>query len=210
MTLSKKGVFLCLEGMDGSGKSSQLNLLLEELGRRGIGAVRIREPGGTDISEKIRNLILSPVHTKMSPKTELLLYSAARAQLLHEVVEPALAEGKMVLADRFAWSTIAYQGYGRNLDQSMIRALCEIAVGDCWPAHTFILDIPVEVFRQRAEKDARELDRMEQEKQDFFERVRLGYQDLAAANPHRMTLLDGTKSPMVVHKEIMDKVLTLI
>jgi dTMP kinase len=199
--------FFCIEGMDGSGKSTQINLLLEELGRRGVQAMRIREPGGTEISEKIRSLILSPTSAKMSPVTELMLYNAARAQLIHEVIAPALAAGKVVVADRFAWSTIAYQGYGRNLDLSVIDALINIAVGNCWPRHTFVLDIPVEVFQARAAKEGRELDRMEQEKNDFFERVREGYRAIVAKDPARFTLIDGTRSPMAIQKEIADKVL---
>lgn len=200
--------FFCLEGIDGCGKSTQINLLLEELGRRGIPAVRIREPGGTEISEKIRSLILSPTHGRMSSVTELMLYNAARAQLLHEVVLPALEQGKVVIADRFAWSTIAYQGYGRQLDLAMIDALIGVAVGNCWPQKTFILDIPVEVFQERAAKEERELDRMEQEKQDFFERVRIGYQSLAQREPERITLLDGTRSPMALHKDILQSILS--
>ena len=196
--------------MDGSGKSTQLNLLMEELGRRGIPAVRIREPGGTEISEKIRNLILSPTYGKMAPVTELLLYSAARAQLIHEVIAPALTAGKVVLADRFAWSTIAYQGYGRNIDLGTIETLVNVAVGDCWPVHTFVLDIPVETFRARSEKEGREPDRMEQEKQDFFERVREGYRQIAARDSSRLTLVDGSRSPLVVHKDILEKVLALL
>lgn len=199
--------FFCLEGIDGCGKSTQINLLLEELGRRGIPAVRIREPGGTEISEKIRSLILSPTNGKMAPVTELMLYNAARAQLLHEVVSPALEQGKVVIADRFAWSTLAYQGYGRQLDLSMIQSLVKVAVGNTWPCQTFILDIPVHVFQERAAKEERELDRMEQEKQDFFERVRFGYQSLANQEPEQITLLDGTRSAMTIHKDILQSVL---
>jgi len=199
--------FFCLEGIDGCGKSTQINLLLEELGRRGLSAVRIREPGGTEISEKIRSLILTPTHGKMSPVTELMLYSAARAQLMHEVVEPALAAGKVVIADRFAWSTIAYQGFGRNIDATIIEPLIEVAVGKCWPVLTFVLDIPVELFQERAAKEGREPDRMEQEKSDFFERVRAGYQHLAETYPDRILLLDGSRSPIGIHKEIVDHIL---
>lgn len=202
--------FFCLEGIDGCGKSTQINLLMEELGRRGIQALRIREPGGTEISEKIRSLILSPTHGKMAPVTELMLYNAARAQLLHEVVLPALEQGKVVIADRFAWSSIAYQGYGRQLDLAMIDTLVKVAVGDCWPTQTFILDIPVQVFQERAAKEERELDRMEQEKQDFFERVRIGYKNLAEKELERITLIDGTRSPMAIHKDILKTVLDLI
>jgi dTMP kinase len=196
--------------MDGSGKSTQINLLLEELGRRGVPAVRIREPGGTEISEKIRNLILSPTNVKMSPVTELLLYNAARSQLVHEVISPALGAGKVIVADRFAWSTIAYQGFGRRLDLPTIESLLSIAVGSFWPCHTFVLDIPVETFQERTAKEGRELDRIEQEKADFFERVRFGYQYIEKKYPDMVTLLDGTRSPIALHKEILDRILPLL
>lgn len=199
--------FFCLEGIDGCGKSTQINLLLEELGRRGLPAIRIREPGGTEISEKIRNIILSPTNGKMASVTELMLYSAARAQLIHEVVAPALEAGKVVIADRFAWSTLAYQGFGRNLDVAIIEPLIEVAVGTNWPALTFILDIPVELFQERSAKEGREPDRMELEKSDFFERVRKGYQTIAERYPEQVVLLDGTRSPMAVHKDILDRIL---
>ena len=120
--MSTANRFFCLEGIDGSGKTTQLTMLQEELARRGFQSIRVREPGGTDISEKIRNILLSPVHKgKMSDLTELLLYNAARAQVISEIIQPALANGKVVLADRYAWSTLAYQGFGRGIDTRLIR-----------------------------------------------------------------------------------------
>lgn len=203
-------LFFCIEGLDGCGKSTQINLLCEELGRRGLPTVRIREPGGTEISEKIRNLILSPAHGAMNFTTELLLYNAARAQLLHEVVRPALAQGKVVVADRFAWSSLAYQGYGRQLDLQTLHTVIDIAVQDLWPNQTFILDIPVEVFRERAASENRVADRLEQEKYDFFARVRAGYQQIAADYPDKCTMLDGNQCKIDIHKHILDSILTHI
>ncbi|NLB62630.1 MAG: dTMP kinase [Fibrobacter sp.] len=210
MSSSPEHRFFCIEGLDGCGKSTQINLLCEELGRRGFPTVRIREPGGTEISEKIRNIILSPAHGAMNFTTELLLYNAARAQLLNEVVRPALKQGKVVLADRFAWSSMAYQGYGRQLSLDTLRTVIDIAVEDLWPSHTFILDIPVEVFRDRAAKENRVADRLEQEKHDFFNRVRQGYQQIAKDFPEKCSLLDGTQCKIDIHKNILDSILAHI
>ncbi len=202
--------FFCLEGIDGCGKSTQINLLLEELGRRGIPALRIREPGGTEISERIRSLILTPSHAKMANLTELLLYSAARAQLLQEVVQPALAQGKVVIADRFAWSTLAYQGYGRGISLETISSLVGIATGGIWPQATFLLDIPVSLFQERTSAEGRTLDRMEQEKEEFFEKVRQGYLELSVTNCHQFHCLEGALSPQEIHKSIVARVLALL
>jgi len=203
--------FFCLEGIDGSGKTTQLTLLQEELARRGYQAVRVREPGGTDISEKVRNILLSPVHKgKMGDMTELLLYNAARAQVIEEIIKPALSNGRVVLADRFAWSTMAYQGFGRGLDTRLIESLLNITCGDYWPRHTFILDIPVAASRERMEREDRAPDRLEQEKNDFFERVRDGYRHIAIKFPDRCSLLDATRSPIAIQQDIVRKVIELI
>lgn len=202
--------FFCLEGIDGCGKSTQINLLLEELGRRGIPAMRIREPGGTEISERIRSLILSPSNSKMGSTTELLLYSAARAQLLLEVVVPALAQGKVVIADRFAWSTLAYQGYGREIPLEVISPLVHIATNQIWPQVTFLLDIPVQVFQERSAREGRTPDRMESEKAEFFEKVRAGYLQLSQDNPETFKRLDGLDTPQNIHKSILSQVLSLL
>lgn len=209
--MGTSSLFFCLEGIDGSGKTTQLTLLQEELSRRGIQTVRVREPGGTEISEKIRNILLSNVHKdKMSDLTELLLYNAARAQVIAEIIQPALANGKVVLADRFAWSTLAYQGFGRGLDTRVIESLLNITCGDFWPRHTFILDLPVDVSRTRQEKDDRELDRLEQEENAFFERVREGYKSIAIRHPDRCSLLDATRSQLALHQDVLRKILDMV
>lgn len=209
--MSSLSRFFCLEGIDGSGKTTQLGMLQEELSRRGFQAVRVREPGGTEISEKIRNILLSAAHKdKMGDLTELLLYNAARAQVIEEIIKPAVTNGRVVLADRFAWSTWAYQGFGRGLDTRLIESLLNITCGDYWPRHTFILDLPVAASRERQEKDDRELDRLEQEANEFFERVRDGYRSLAIKYPERCTLIDATRTPIAIHQDILRKVLELI
>lgn len=202
--------FFCLEGIDGSGKSTQINLLQEELGRRGIPSQRLRDPGGTEISEKIRNIILNRKNDKIGPITELLLYAASRAQMIQEVILPALEQGRVVLADRYAWSTVAYQGYGRGLDLSTIHSLNQMTCGSCWPQHTFVLDIPVEEFRQRAIKEGRQEDRLESESLDFFERVRAGYLKLVETHQELFTFVDASRSPIAVNKIIVAKVVELL
>ena len=187
--------FICLEGIDGSGKSTQISSLENLFRRRGLEVLCIREPGGTDISEAVRQILLDTAHKgKMNDITELLLYNAARSQLIHEAIKPALEKGSIVLADRFAHSTLAYQGYGRGLNIDMVKNLLNITCGDFFPCKTFILDIPVSLSRERQQKDKsrRKADRIEQEENSFFERVRNGYRAIAKENPETCILLDAT------------------
>ena len=190
--------FICLEGIDGSGKSTQITALEALYKNRGLEVLKIREPGGTEISEEIRAILLNSAHKgRMSNITELFLYNAARSQLIHEIIKPALESGVVVLADRFAHSTLAYQGYGRGINTSMIKTLLNISCGDCMPGKTFILDLPVSLSRERQKSDQYRTgeDRIEQEKNDFFERVRMGYQAIAKENPETCVLLDAAKAP---------------
>ncbi|MDR2580316.1 MAG: dTMP kinase [Fibromonadaceae bacterium] len=194
--------FICLEGIDGSGKSTQIAALENLFKSKGFEILRVREPGGTEISEAVRQILLDPAHKgKMSDITELLLYNAARSQLLHEVIRPALEKGVIVLADRFAYSTLAYQGYGRGLSIDMIKNLLNISCGDCFPGKTFILDIPVSLSRERQANDGtrKGKDRIEQEKNDFFERVRKGYQTIAR-EMENCFLLNAAASPDDIFK----------
>jgi len=187
--------FICLEGIDGSGKSTQIVALEALFKNRGLEVLCIREPGGTEISEMVRQILLNPAHKDcMSYTAELLLYNAARSQLIHEVIKPALEKGVAVLADRFAYSTLAYQGYGRGLDISVIKTLQQISCGECFPSKTFILDIPVSLSRERqlCDNTRSGQDRIEQEKNDFFERVREGYKAIASENPQNCFLIDAT------------------
>ncbi|MDY6388504.1 MAG: dTMP kinase [Fibrobacter sp.] len=175
--------FFSLEGIDGSGKSTQIDKLIEVLTSEGYSVVKLREPGGAKISEGIRELLLDPTFKGvMGDKTELLLYNAARAQVIHEVIQPALDAGKIVIADRFAWSTFAYQGYARGLGADLVQRLTEITCGGCFPELTVVLDLTVEASRARTARRGEAPDRLESEKADFFERVRQGY--LAAARDY--------------------------
>jgi dTMP kinase len=198
--------FFCLEGLDGSGKTTQLALLTEALQGSGFQVIGVREPGGTPLSDGIRSLLLNS-ENPVSAEAELLLFSAARAQLVAQVIAPALAAGKVVLADRFGWSTLAYQGYGRGLDKEKIATLFQVACGDTWPGHTFLLDVPVPVIRERLSAGGRAPDRMEKEKDAFFEKVRSGYLDIAKENSGQFTVLDAARDPKVLQEIIQAQVL---
>jgi dTMP kinase len=201
--------FFSLEGVDGSGKSTQLALLSEALKRQGRDVLTVREPGGTPVSDKIRQLILAPDNA-IVPAAELLLFSAARAQLVSEVIAPALAAGKIVLADRFGWSTLAYQGYGRGMDPAPILELFRIACGGIWPSHSFLLDLPVASMRTRLADAGRAADRMERESAAFFGRVRDGYLAIAGENADRFTVVDGSQPPETVHRVLLAKLSSLL
>lgn len=201
--------FFSLEGVDGSGKTTQIALLMAQLRASGLEPISVREPGGTPVSDQIRRLLLAPENA-IVPTAELLLYSAARAQLVAQIIDPALKAGKIVIADRFGWSTLAYQGYGRGLDRGKIRMLFDIACGSVWPLHSILLDIPVESMRARMAAEGRPADRMENENADFFQRVRLGYLEIAAENPDRFTVMDGTLPQEVLHRAILAKITALL
>lgn len=195
--------FFSLEGVDGSGKTTQVGLLAEALRRRGFEALCIREPGGTRVGDRIREILLAPEHD-IAPGTELLLFSAARAQLVAEVIAPALAAGKVVLADRFGWSTWAYQGHGRGQDPERIRYLSGMACDGIWPSHSWLLDLPAGRMRERLDSAGRGPDRLESENRDFFERVRRGYLEIAAAHPGHFTVVDAGGGPEGIHALIRD------
>ncbi|MDP3044040.1 MAG: dTMP kinase, partial [Bacillota bacterium] len=169
--------FIVFEGIDGVGKTTQINLLQDRLTAAGLRVLVTREPGGTRLGEIIRGVLLNPVHSEMAPETESLLYVAARAQFVREVVRPALADGMVVLSDRYADSTLAYQGYGRRLDVARLGEINGLATGDLHPALTVLLDLPVEAALART--GAKERDRLEQETGAFYQRVRDGYLALA-------------------------------
>lgn len=196
--------FFSLEGIDGSGKSTQIDMLIKTLESEGYEVVRLREPGGAKISEKIRELLLdSSFKGIMSDKAELLLYNAARAQVIAEIIKPALDAGKIVIADRFAWSTFAYQGYARGLGADLVQSLTEITCGGCFPELTVVLDISVERSRARTAKRGETPDRLESEKADFFERVRQGY--LAAARDYSdcVSAIDADRAPEEVFADLL-------
>ena len=177
MVNAKNTAFFCLEGLDGCGKSTQVQLLTQRLEAEGYNVVNVREPGGTELGEKVRDILLDP-SLKPCDISELLLFNASRAQLLNDVVAPALKkENTIVLADRFAGSTLAYQGYARGGNLEQIQKILDVAVGDFWPAQTWLLDISLEESRVRRGIRGTE-DRLELEGEAFREKVRSGYLEL--------------------------------
>lgn len=190
-----RGKFITFEGSEGSGKTTQIGRLVQRLQAAGLETVLTREPGGTDLGEEIRNLLLHHrAGGTMCAETELLLFAAARAQLVRERIAPALAAGRVVISDRFHDSTTAYQGAARRLAPAEVAAVNQFAVGPHRPDLTFLLDVPVEVShaRVRGRGDGRP-DRIERESLEFFTRVREGYLALARAEPARIAVIDSTR-----------------
>ncbi len=201
-----KGLFITFEGIEGSGKSTQIKLLTAKLTELALPWMLTREPGGPPIAENIRRILLDPAHGEMLPETELLLYSASRVQNTGETILPALREGKIVLCDRYYDSTFAYQGAARSQDMDFIRVLTAFATFHTVPDITFLIDLTVEQGMGRIHD--RQLDRLEQEDISFHERVRQQYLILAQENPSRFVVLDGTLSPAALHQLILNKVLS--
>lgn len=193
------GIFITFEGPDASGKTTQIRLLREYLEEKGIPYLVTREPGGTAISEKIRNIILDRAHSEMCPVTEALLYAASRAQLVGEVILPALEEGKVVISDRYVDSSIAYQGYGRGLGD-MVRVINEPATGGLRPDATFLLKTDPASMRSR--RSAEEEDRMDAQKLEFHREVLRGYLALAAEEPERVRVINGEQGIEEIAEEI--------
>jgi dTMP kinase len=189
---NKRGLFLTLEGAEGVGKSTNIEYITQYLEQRDIEYVLTREPGGTQLAEKIRNLLLAVHEEPMSELTELLLVFAARAQHLDKVIEPALSKGKWVVCDRFTDATFAYQGAGRGLSVETIGQLQSLVQGELRPDLTLILDLNPEIGLARASNRG-ELDRFELEQQSFFRHVRQGYLDIAQAEPERCRVIDASK-----------------
>src|SRR5437879_4142809 len=193
--------FITFEGSEGCGKSTQVQLLATHLEILGIPFLVTREPGGTAIGESIRELLqFAPQSAGMTPETELLLFEASRAQLVREVIKPALERGECIIADRFFDSTTVYQGVARKLDKKIVHQLNTFAVGDCVPDITFLLDVDLETTRARM-KGPRRPDRMEQQADEFYEQVRDGYQELAKWQRDRVVAIKGWQSPEELAKE---------
>lgn len=199
-----KGLFIVMEGPDGSGKTTQINLLKEYLEEAGYECLITREPGGTVIGEEIRQLILNPEHKEMSPITEMLLYAASRAQLVHEVIGPALEEGKIVISDRFVDSSIVYQGIARKLGISTVSAVNAPGIGIYRPDGIFFIDLS-EAEGLRRKKEQKNLDRMEQEGIDFHHMVSEGYRKVLSGRPEVMKI-DGGRSIDTIQKKIRNHV----
>ena len=182
------GLFITFEGGDGAGKSTQIDLLADHLRSRGCEVLLTREPGGTKISEKIRGVLLDPENREMAPVTEMMLYAAARAQLVAEVIKPALSEGKVVICDRFLDSSLAYQSYGRDLGDAVLE-VNQYAIDGCMPDVTIYLRVDPHTGRQRIQ--TRDQDRIESESERFHDRVHEGYEQLCLRYPDRITAIDA-------------------
>src|SRR3954469_9971785 len=201
-----RGLFITFEGSEGCGKSTQVQRLAARLETSGLKFLLTREPGGTPIGEKIRDLLqFAPESAAMRAETELLLFEASRSQLVREVIEPALARGEVVVADRFLDSTTVYQGAARKLDPQIVAQLNRFSVGDCIPDITLVLDCDVETARARLLRRVRPVgaaDRMEQEPVEFYERVCAAYRELAIREPQRVRMIDAARSPDEIEQEI--------
>lgn len=187
--MRQKGLFLSLEGVDGSGKSSLLECMRDYLDGCGYEVLTLREPGGTIISEKIRTMLLDVKNAGILPGTEALLYAAARSQVVEEIIRPALARGQIVLADRYLDSTIAYQGYGRGLKIDYLKQLNQLCTGGLLPHLTLLLDIDPAQAARRRKKDIP--DRLEKEGLEFQQKVRRGYMEIAGQEPGRIKVIDA-------------------
>ena len=199
-------MFITFEGLDFCGKSTQVKLLKDYLIRNNKKVNVLREPGGTDISEKIRDILLDKDNSKMEIKTELLLFSSSRSQLVRELIIPLLKKGFFVISDRFHDSTTAYQGYGRGISLEFVRHLNKFVIKNALPDITFFIDIPVEeVIRRKSKIDLFELDRIELSKNNFYEKVRSGYHTIAEEEK-RFFKIDGTLSINKIHSIIIEKI----
>lgn len=196
------GFFITFEGIDSCGKSIQTRKLAERLEVSGFPVLLIRDPGTTLISEKIRAILLSVKNQGMCFETELLLFAAARVQMMHEIILPALNEGKIVLCDRFYDSTTAYQGYGRSLDLSVISMLNQFASHQRTPDLTLLFDITPETAEKRRLASQKEKDRMETVAPDFIKRVRDGFLKIAQSDPNRVLVIDGERSIEMIAEEV--------
>ncbi|NVN99617.1 MAG: dTMP kinase [Geobacteraceae bacterium] len=214
------GLFITFEGVEGCGKTTQIRLLADALERSGKSVKLTREPGGCPIADKIRGILLDAANSEMTPTAELLLYAAARAQHIKEVITPAMKAGNIVLCDRFTDATLAYQGFGRGLDIDLIKKLNETATGGCRPELTILIDCPVEIGLGRAvarieagsaaDKNHLREERFERESLEFHQRVRNGYLKLAADAPERFVIIDGAGSVDEISTRIFEAVLPRI
>ncbi len=202
-------MFISFEGIEGCGKTTQVELLAEFLSKLGIPYLVTREPGGTQLGKLIRQILLDPAHSEMEPLTELFLYAADRAQHIAQVIRPTLKASRWLICDRFGDATTVYQGYGRDQDLAFIQQLNEMATQGLWPNLSLLLDCPVEIGLDRARQRIMETDvegredRFEQQGIAFHQKVREGYLELAAQNPERFRVLDGTLAQEQLHQEII-------
>jgi len=200
------GKFITFEGLDGCGKSTQLEIAKGWLKDKGFSVIKSREPGGTNIGKEIRSILLNPDHKELNPESELLLYLADRIQNLRESILPAKSAGNIVLCDRSHDSTIAYQGYGRGLDLKVLESIIINYIRPYTPDFTILLTISPETVFKRLKKRKKHLqtDRLDQESLSFFERVSIGFQAIASSEKERIICINGEQKIEDIHKEIID------
>ncbi|RKY82742.1 dTMP kinase [candidate division KSB1 bacterium] len=201
-----KGYLITFEGIDGSGKSVQAQRLYNNLKKQGLDPLLIREPGGTEVSEKIRDILLLSERGSVSPVTELMLYEAARAELVSRIIFPALKDGRVVISDRFTDSTVAYQGFGRGLDIDLIEQINFFVCRQIKPHLTIILDITLEESLRRRNSISKKEDRIEKETSDFFSAVITGYKSIADSDTNRAVLFDGSLPVDKLEQMIFERV----
>jgi dTMP kinase len=195
-------MLISFEGLDFSGKTTQIKLLVDRLNATGKDTVLVREPGGTPISEKIRSILLDNKNKEMTQIAELFLFSAARNQLVNQVILPSMKDGKIVICDRFYDSTTAYQGYGRGINIEAITKINEIATLGTKPDITFFIDIPIDEITKRCLSANASIDRMESSGEKFYEKVRNGYLEIAKQEPERFFVIDGLQDVDSIHETI--------
>jgi len=206
-----RGVLIAFEGIEGSGKTTQAKLLFEYLKKKSIPCIYTKEPGGTQIGEQIRQILLDINNKQMHRKTELLLYLASRAQHVYEKLLPELQKGTVIITDRFSLSSMAYQGMARDFSFKVVSRLNKFAVDNVKPDLTILVDLPVAVGLERTEKrSGNNIDRLEKEKTEFHEHVRQAYLNLAKRAPKKILVFSGTKPEQILHDEIKQKVEILL
>lgn len=197
------GLFVSMEGPDGSGKTLQMDLLEERLRKEGYDVLRSREPGGTPIGEEIRKILLGPDYKEMDPVTEALLFAASRRQHVVEKIRPALEEGKIVLLDRYVDSSLVYQGIGRDLGMDLVQKINDIAIEGLQPDVTWLVYVDYEEgLRRKMSQTGHTMDRLEEQSDQFHRMINLGYYNLVERDPERVILIDGARSPEEVHEDI--------
>jgi dTMP kinase len=198
--LHLRGKFIVFDGNEGCGKSTQAKLLVAALEKSGVEVMAVRDPGATRIGEMVRGILLDPANTEMGMRCEMLLYMAARAQMMRELILPALEAGKCVICDRFVSSTLAYQLDGDGLTAEEIRGVGQVAIGGRWPDLTILLDMPVEKSSARLKRDR---DRIEQRPMEYHQRVRENYLSQAAHDPKRIRVIAADRTPEAVHADVV-------